>query len=44
MRSLIEFLEELIDICMTYNYLGVAQEHLKMRIFPQELKYHDFYI
>ena len=33
-----EYLDEFTDICMTYNYLGVPQEHLRMRIFPLALK------
>ena len=28
-----DFLEEFTDICMSYNYSGVSQEHLKMRVF-----------
>ena len=33
-----EFLDEFTDICMTYNYPGVPQEHLWMRIFLLALK------
>ena len=33
-----EFLEEFHDICATYNYPGVPQEILKMRIFPFALR------
>ena len=33
-----DFLEEFTDICMSYNYSGVSQEHLKMRVFPFALK------
>ena len=33
-----EFLEDFTDICMTYNYLGVSQENLKMQKFPLALK------
>ena len=36
-----EFLEELTNICMTYNYPGVSEEHLKMRIIFLELKDKD---
>ena len=33
-----EFLEDFTNICITYNYPEVSQEHLKMRIFPLSLK------
>ena len=33
-----EFLEEFTNTCMTYNYRGVSEEHLKRIIFSVELK------
>ena len=33
-----QILSSFPNICMTYNYLRVSQEHLKMRIFLVELK------